>query len=55
LHFHVFNFIADRISDLLKLHVYERKLPQYTCKIRAMLLLMIELAINTCAIGFRCY
>jgi len=27
MHFHVFNLIADRISDFLKLHVYERKLP----------------------------
>jgi len=40
-----FNFFAVKISDLLKLHVYGRKLPQHTCKIRAVLLLMIELAI----------
>jgi len=51
MYFYIISLITDKISDLLKLHVYERKLPQHTCKIRAMLLLMIELAINTCAIG----
>jgi len=50
--FSLIQFYCKKVSDSLKLHVYERKLPQHTCKICAMLLLMIELAINTCAIGF---
>jgi len=48
------SFRLYAFSDLLKLHVYERKLPRHTCKIRAMLLLMIELANNTFAIDFWC-